>query len=36
LNRFDVINRELAWHPLHLSRLSTTKHNQVHKTPAIA
>jgi hypothetical protein len=29
LTRFDVIKRELAWHPLHLSQLSMTKHNQV-------
>jgi hypothetical protein len=29
LNGFDVNNRELTWHPLHLSRLSTTKHDQV-------
>jgi hypothetical protein len=27
LNGFDVINRELTWHPLHLSRLSTTRHD---------
>jgi uncharacterized membrane protein YphA (DoxX/SURF4 family) len=26
LDGFDVINRELTWHPLHLSPLSTTKH----------
>jgi hypothetical protein len=25
LDGFDVINRELTWQPLHLSRLSTTK-----------
>ena len=29
LNGFDVNNRELTWHPLHLSRLSTTRHDQV-------
>jgi hypothetical protein len=29
LNGFDVVNRELTWHPLHLSRLSATKHDQI-------